>query len=226
MKHALHKSMTTALAVTIVPFASALVMFPTPAHAIPAFARQTGQACDMCHVGGFGPQLTSYGRELKLNGYTWGNVKNRLKEFSAMIYGGMSHYSKDLPAAMQTTHYGANNNWAVDQISLFYAGKIVDNMGLFSQATYSGTGDSYSWDNTDIRYVKDTMLAGKPLVVGVDVNNNPSVQDLWQTAPAWTFPWATTALAPSVGTSPYIGGMAQTTGGLGLYGMWDDSIYA
>ncbi|MDE1979718.1 MAG: cytochrome c1 protein, partial [Betaproteobacteria bacterium] len=28
------------------------------AQAVPAFARQTGQDCIACHVGGFGPQLT------------------------------------------------------------------------------------------------------------------------------------------------------------------------
>ena len=182
----------------------------------------------MCHVGGFGPQLTAYGREFKLNGYTWGDVKSRLENFSAMIMGGMSNINKDLPAGMQTTHYGANNNWAVDQISLFYAGKVTQNLGVFSQATYSGVSDAYSWDNVDARYVKDTMLGGKPLVLGVDVNNNPSVQDVWQTTPAWAFPWASTDLAPGPDYTPYLGGdgMAQTTGGLGVYGMWNDSVYA
>ena len=41
-----------------------------PAHAVPAFADQTGQNCKSCHVGGFGPQLTAFGREFKLRGYT------------------------------------------------------------------------------------------------------------------------------------------------------------
>src|SRR5437868_5254264 len=40
------------------------------ARAVPAFAAQTGQPCQMCHVGGFGPQLTPYGRNFKLGGYT------------------------------------------------------------------------------------------------------------------------------------------------------------
>ena len=41
-----------------------------PASAVPAFAEQTGQQCAACHVGGFGPQLTKFGREFKLGGYT------------------------------------------------------------------------------------------------------------------------------------------------------------
>ena len=42
----------------------------TQAAAVPAFAVQTGQPCNACHVGGFGPQLTPFGREFKLGGYT------------------------------------------------------------------------------------------------------------------------------------------------------------
>ena len=40
------------------------------AAAVPAFAVQTGQPCVACHVGGFGPQLTPYGRDFKIRGYT------------------------------------------------------------------------------------------------------------------------------------------------------------
>jgi len=39
------------------------------AEALPSFARQTGQQCVACH-NGF-PELTPYGRQFKLNGYTF-----------------------------------------------------------------------------------------------------------------------------------------------------------
>jgi hypothetical protein len=42
------------------------------AHALPSFARQTGQRCAACHVGGNWPQLTPWGRFFKLAGYTAG----------------------------------------------------------------------------------------------------------------------------------------------------------
>src|SRR5438552_3722869 len=42
------------------------------AHALPSFARQTGQRCAACHVGGNWPQLTPWGRFFKLSGYTAG----------------------------------------------------------------------------------------------------------------------------------------------------------
>ena len=40
-----------------------------PVQALPSYARQTGQQCTACH-NGF-PELTPYGRQFKLNGYTW-----------------------------------------------------------------------------------------------------------------------------------------------------------
>src|SRR5690242_7602146 len=48
----------------------ALLTSTTKAQAVPAFAAQTGEPCQTCHVGGFGPQLTPFGRNFKMNGYT------------------------------------------------------------------------------------------------------------------------------------------------------------
>src|SRR5579863_4948620 len=51
----------------------ALCLFQaSTAHALPIFARQTGQSCVACHAGGQFPELTPYGRMFKLNGYTFG----------------------------------------------------------------------------------------------------------------------------------------------------------
>ncbi|HEV7614319.1 MAG TPA: cytochrome C, partial [Steroidobacteraceae bacterium] len=44
------------------------------AQALPSFARQTGKPCAQCHTVAYGPALTSYGRQFKLNGYVWGDV--------------------------------------------------------------------------------------------------------------------------------------------------------
>src|SRR3978361_316818 len=49
---------------------------PAPAHAVPSFAIQTGQPCAACHIGAFGPQLTPYGRDFKLHGYTASDGKD------------------------------------------------------------------------------------------------------------------------------------------------------
>ena len=47
---------TAALAFAVIALSA------TNAAAVPAFAAQTGMACQSCHVGGFGPQLTPFGR--------------------------------------------------------------------------------------------------------------------------------------------------------------------
>src|SRR5215831_16545544 len=59
---------TLALALLIL----AVAALPRVASAIPSFARQTGMPCSQCHTLSFGPALTAYGRQFKLNGYTFG----------------------------------------------------------------------------------------------------------------------------------------------------------
>ena len=54
----------------IVVAASLSLTFLPSAHAVPSYARQTGQNCIACHVSF--PELTPYGRYFKLTGYTIG----------------------------------------------------------------------------------------------------------------------------------------------------------
>ena len=71
---------------------SAALVFHRPAAAVPAFAQQTGRNCAVCHVGGFGPELTPFGREFKLGGYTLrmhGSIP-----LSAMAIGSLTHTAK------------------------------------------------------------------------------------------------------------------------------------
>jgi len=208
---------------------------PYPAHAVPAFARQTGQACAACHVGSFGPQLTVYGRNFKLNGYTWGSEASALNAISGMAYGGMEHTNGDmrkgseLPASGPLSHYAANDNWTVDQASLFYGGRITENLGMLAQATYKNPSASLTWDNTDIRYADTGQIFGTDILYGVSVNNNPSVQDVWQTTPAWWFPYASSSLAPTSGgplVPQIFGAQALKVGGVGAYALWNDLVYA
>ncbi|EQD66271.1 secreted protein [mine drainage metagenome] len=57
---------------TILLGAGALaLLLALPAQAVPMFARETGQPCVACHIGGFGPQLTPFGRQFKLDGIGW-----------------------------------------------------------------------------------------------------------------------------------------------------------
>ena len=211
---------------------SALLIFSSDAHAIPAFARETGQECSMCHVGSFGPQLTSYGRNFKLYGYQSGddNVKNYLQGFSAMVVGGYENTKGNLRKGIELqdkqARYDTNNNITLDQASIFYGGQLFPNAGILTQITYNNASEQVTWDNTDLRYARGTEIVGNNLVYGITVNNNPTVQDLWQTTPAWTFPYALSAFQQSSTASAYITQMGLSVGGAGLYGMWNDLLYA
>jgi hypothetical protein len=189
----------------------------------------------MCHVGSFGPQLTSYGRNFKINAYQNGEpTKDELKKymqgFSGMVLGGAEHTDQDLRKGVELTdkqaRYHTNNNVTVDQISLFYGSPLTSHIGMLGQLTYDNAAEQLSWDNTDIRYANATQLYGKDLVYGISVNNNPSVQDVWQTTPAWQFPYLTSAFLPSPTASTYISGMGMSVAGAGVYGLWDNLIYA
>lgn len=48
---------------------SIMIFLPHDAHAVPAFARQTGMACNTCHYQHF-PSLNSFGRAFKSGGFT------------------------------------------------------------------------------------------------------------------------------------------------------------
>lgn len=195
----------------------------SPARAVPAFAVQTGQPCQTCHVGGLGPQLTPYGRNFKLHGYTQRKGDFNLP-FSAMAVASYIRTTK-AQSAPPAHDFRTNDNFALDQVSLFFAGGFGAHLGAFVQATYDGVARAFAWDNLDLRAVTTTAFKSHDVVLGVSVNNSPGVQDPWNTLPAWGFPYTDSALAPSPSASPLIAGpLAQTTLGTTAYA-WIDSRY-
>ncbi|WP_341631825.1 hypothetical protein [Sphingomonas agri] len=167
---------------------------PHAARAVPAFAEQTGQPCKACHVGGFGPELTPFGREFKLGGYTLRT--HAAVPLSAMAIASWTHTKKDQVPPPE--HLNRNDNLVLDQASLFVAGGIGDHFGGFAQlVTYDGVGRAWSWDNIDLRAVTSAKVFGADSILGLTLNNNPTVQDPWNTLPAWGFPFTDTAVSPT-----------------------------
>jgi len=196
----------------------------TGAGAVPSFAIQTGQPCSGCHVGGFGPQLTPFGREFKMGGYTL-----RTKDFNLPV-SAMAEASyvrtQQAPQGPPAPNFNANDNVAVDQISLFLAGGIGSHFGGFVQTTYDGVARAFNWDNLDLRAVTTATIKGVNMVLGVSVNNAPTVQDAFNTLPAWGYPYTSSALAPAPGSAPLIGNLAQNTLGVTAYTWINSSFYA
>ena len=187
-----------------------------PAQALPAFAAQTGQPCQSCHVGGFGPQLTPFGRNFKLHGYTLRTTPFSVP-LSAMVEASYVQTQK-APSAPPAADYAANNNFTIDQISLFFAGGFGPHLGAFIQATYDGVARAFNWDNLDVRATTDTQIGGADVVLGASLNNSPTVDDAWNTLPAWGFPYSASTLAPGPAAAPLLNGaLAQTTLGATAY---------
>ena len=193
------------------------------AGAVPAFAVQTGQACSGCHVGGFGPQLTPSGRDFKMNGYTTRSVAFNVP-VSAMAVASYIRTDQAQPGP-PAPHYGDNDNVSLDQASLFFAGGFGAHFGGFVQATYDGVARAFHWDNLDLRAVTTTSVLGANVVLGASLNNAPTVQDAFNTLPAWGYPYTSSALAPAPGTAPLIGSLAQNTLGFTTYAWINSSFY-
>ena len=210
-----------------------LFLFTNNAYGIPSFARQTNLPCSACHT--IFPELNSFGRLFKLNGYTMTGIETiqaqsdsdnttlslrKISPVSAMIQMAYTYKSKAEP----TTQNG--NASFPQQLSLFLGGEITPKIGGFVQVTYADQDGGFGLDNSDLRYANQTELADQDLIYGVTINNNPTVQDLWNSTPAWGFPYASSSTAPTPAAATLIeGGLAQNVAGLGLYSLWDNLLY-
>lgn len=202
---------------------------------VPSFSRQTGLACSACHYQF--PQLTPFGRLFKLNGYTLtalptigqpGDSVNHeslklanIPPIAAMVVTGFTHTSSAQPGTQNGTV------GFPQELSLFLAGQITPHTGMFTQFTYAGADGSIGIDNVDMRYAMHMTAANHDLLLGFTLNNNPTVQDVWNSVPAWSFPFMSSEVAPSPAAATLIdGGLEQQVAGLGAYSLYSHTLYA
>jgi hypothetical protein len=198
-----------------------------PAQAVPAFAGQTGQPCTACHVGGFGPELTQFGRAFKIGGYTLQGGSGTLAQLpiAAFIQTSFTSTAKG-QAGGAAPDFGNNNNVALDQISLFLAGRLTNYAGGFVQATYDGVGHNFFLDNTDLRLTTDLPILQHDAQIGLSLNNGPMVQDPYNTIFAWNYPFFSSQLAPTPVAQTILNGpLLGNTLGLTAYAWLDQSLY-
>ena len=201
------------------------------AYAVPSFARQTGLSCNVCHSNP--PELTQFGRNFKLKGYVLtdvtakdkvGNSRDLLLSkyipLSAMILISDTAYQANQPASQN------NSAGFPQQLSIFLAGAFASHFGALAQVTYTHQDDHFGMDNTDLRYANQGKLAGKDWWYGITLNNNPTVEDVWNSTPAWGFPWISTSSGVSPIASPVINGaLAADVAGVGGYSLWNNHLY-
>ena len=208
---------------------------PPKAEAVPSYARQTGLPCSGCHY--TPPELNPAGRRFKLMGYV-----DRADETKVIkTDGGKKRAALDLlqtlplSAWLETSFTSTKSpvpgtqNGSIElpqDISLFLSGAWTSHVGSFMQVTYNTQDNHFSMDNTDIRYANSTKWAGKEFVYGLNLNNNPTVEDLWNSTPAWGFPFVADDWAPTPTGAPIIASLGQDVAGFGGYMMWNNHLYA
>lgn len=201
------------------------LLAPVVAEALPSFAQQTGQPCAKCHVGGYGPQLKQYGRDFKLYGYVNGDGRNWLPPVTLIALSSFTH--TDMDRKPPVAHFAPNDNVAgLDKAKVAYGGAIGGGVGAFTELTYDGVRRVLALDNMDIRRAFNPTIAGKDVVLGLDINDRPTVSDLWNSTPTFEFLPNTSSLGPLPQTSALLDmKLAQRAVGFGGYGMWDNLIY-
>jgi hypothetical protein len=203
----------------------AFALLSHPAAAVPSFARQTGLPCAQCHVVAFGPALTEYGRQFKLNGYVFAKQNGGLNiPLAATVIAAYDSPSKPTPAPAP---FSNRDNLVVQDASVFLAGRVTDHFGVFVKGNYDGIIKHAALDNTDLRYARTVELGGHSAVVGLDVNNDPTVQDLWSSTSIWSYPYVSSELAVTSPTTAQLlrGFLAQSVLGTSLYTMIDNHLY-
>ncbi len=198
------------------------------AQAVPSFARQTGMDCMACHT--VWPELTPFGRTFKLTGYTM-SKSGKEYQFPPPLAGlaqfSFTHTNKEYPPGTAPNDSQANDNLGVPQeLSIYYAGKIYGKLGAFCQGTYDGLSNKFMLDMTDIRFANTAKIGGKPLVYGLTINTNPTVQHVWNSTPAYGFPFAASSVAPTPAAATMIDNtLAQQLGGIGIYAYFNNLVY-
>jgi hypothetical protein len=224
-----------ALVAATTPFA------PSPANATPGFARQTGISCQACHT--VFPELTPFGRKFKLNAYVFTNVTqlqatndtgqqtlaiSNVPPLSVMVQASNTTLAKALPDPDVPNAVSQKNDTEFPQaLSLFYTGKIADNLGAFLQLTWEPGSNALGIDNCDLRFANHASFESiGDVIYGITLNNNPTSQDVWNSTPAWGYPF----VASGVGVGPTAGVLldgqfGQASVGLGAYAYLFDHLY-
>ena len=203
-------------------------------------------------------ELTAYGRRFKMLGSAGGTacgdrgryapeikaMKEYLGEPDAWPFkagGGtpdLRHDDRELHAFKDEPGSGSpgwhavwsHDNLMMQQMSGFYAGQIYCDVGAFIQGTHEfGATAGFSLDNADVRFARDGTIGGVDVVVGVSLNTTPTVQDPWNTTPAWSYPYAAPLgdVAPGENRAGTLieGGLAQKVVGTSAYVFLNNMLY-
>lgn len=228
----------------------------TDAKAVPSFARQTGMDCTTCHMSWL--ELTNVGRRFKLGGYQLmkqmdDDAVRPLVSFrydtpppviplaGALQLGITQTARTNTPGTVTAnkanvpggsgTDFPSQNEFVLQQASVFFNGKIVDHVGCFCQFTYNSQGTTTTIDNFEVR-AADTRIFDNfidkrfEVIYGASLNDNPGMSDVWNTTPVFGWPYIGSQVSVNPLAAPIINQtLAESAGGLTAYTLLDRTLY-
>jgi hypothetical protein len=137
-----------------------LLILPRKAHAIPSFTRQTGFSCDECHT--VYPNLTPFGRDFKLHGYTMTASKTIKSDASSNSTPLMNLNNIPMVSvrivSMWSNQAGGNNGVVPKGITTAAQGFMSFPSGYNDKETFNLVSDSSIYVAGEITYYMGTFL--------------------------------------------------------------------
>lgn len=164
--------MKQAVIIALAGTLGAAAVVPT-ASALPVFSRQTGMACNACHFNHV-PLLNGFGRSFKSAAYTLMGVQGRVEGEHLSIPDTVN--LGILASAGYEKVQGSRGAWSVPssggELSIFYGGRITDNMGFLSEL---GTADASAATGAAKLLWMPEIMPGTKLGLVFDTNNGQGV---------------------------------------------------
>lgn len=198
------------------------------AHAVPSFERQTGLECGECHT--IYPELTALGRKFKLRGFTEGTaLQDKKFPFNLPLAGVVvpSINSTSDPSNVEPETIARDGKPSLQQAGIYYGGRIAGNFGALAQLNYEGIEGKWGVEMIDLRYADTfTLRGGQEFTWGVTLNNNPTLADIYNSAPMWSFPHMATEKTVMPAAQALVDmSLFRQVGGVGVYGSWNNLLY-
>lgn len=213
------------------PVVSLLLLSMSNVHALPSMGRQTGMQCSGCHT--VFPELTSFGRQFKLRGYSISVPKEKSSNsmFGDVPIAALLQISRNTTKNVSTPgavpdQFPSDRETIVQAAGLYYGGKIADKSGALVQYFYDGIEKKWAMEMFDVRWADTTTaLGGKESILGFTLSNTPGVTDIYNSTPMWSFPHTETPALMSNTQAATDMRLAGRVGGPGMYALWNDLLY-
>ena len=195
------------------------------AYAVPSMARQTGMECSACHT--VFPELTPFGRQFKLRGFTLGTALDNKRFPSNLPLAGVAQVSQtntDRRAAPSTEGFVRDRELIAQAVGLYWGGKLSPHIGALIQYNYDGVEKAAAVEMVDIRFARTATWLGKGVVWGATLNNAPTLSDLYNSTSMWSFPHVESASIKAPGALIEMD-LAAQVGGVGVFALWNDRLY-